>query len=173
MCQRPVPPARQRLAPAAFALLLAALPAAHAADGLTAPRGADVWPQWQARLTVSSLSLMPVSLAERDIPSTGLRLPAVDGALRATSGFLTTPRVSLSGTAGDTPADAAPYVGIGYVGLAAKGGWGLKADLGLVAESGGLRTGRASTGNAGLAWDGALRELRLTPLLQLGVSYAF
>lgn len=168
MCKRPVP-----LAPVAFALLLAAWPAARAADGLATPRGAEVWPQWQARLTVSTMSLMPVSLAERDIPSTGLRLPAVDGALRATSGFLTTPRVSLAGAVGETPADAAPYVGIGYVGLAVKGGWGLKADLGLVAESGGLRSGRAPFGNGGLAWDGALRELRLTPLLQLGVSYAF
>lgn len=168
MCKRPVP-----LASAAFALLLAALPAAHAADGLATPRGAEVWPQWQARLTVSTLSLMPVSLAERDIPSTGLRLPAVDGTLRATSGFLTTPRQTPAGAAGDNTADAAPYVGIGYVGLAAKGGWGLKADLGLVAESGGLRSGRAPFGNGGPAWDGGLRELRLTPLLQLGVSYAF
>lgn len=148
--------------------------AATAADGLAPPRIAEVWPQWQARLTVSTLSLMPVSLAERDFPSTGLRLPAVDGSLRATSGFLAAPRFSLARPPNETPAEAAPYVGLGYVGLAAKGGWGLKADVGIVAEStGSLRSGRAAFGNAGATWDGALRDLRFTPLLQLGVSYAF
>lgn len=166
---------RLRLAFAVAALALGA--AAQAADGLTPPRSTDVWPQWQARLTVSSLSLMPVSLAERDIPSTGLRLPAIDGALRATSGFLATQRPLPAGwgpAGSDTTADVAPYVGIGYVGLAAKGGWGLKADLGIVAEAGaGLRAGRGAFGSTGPTWEGAWRELRFSPLLQLGVSYAF
>ena len=37
-------------------------PQAQAADGLTAPPGEQVWPQWQARLTVSTTTLNPVSL---------------------------------------------------------------------------------------------------------------
>lgn len=167
---------RLRLACAVVALALGSA-AAQAAEGLTPPRSTEVWPQWQARLTVSSLSLMPVSLAERDIPSTGLRLPAIDGALRATSGFLATQRPLPAGwgSAGsDAGADLAPYVGIGYVGLAAKGGWGLKADLGIVAEAGaGLRASRTAFGAGGSAWEGAWRELRFSPLLQLGLSYAF
>lgn len=66
---------------------------------------------------------------------------------------------------------ALPYIGLGYTGLAA--GWGLSADIGL----GGLRPGervRFGAGNPTTAqFENLLNDLRLAPVIQLGVSYAF
>ena len=59
-----------------------------------------------------------------------------------------------------------PYLGLGYSGAPWRNGLAISADLGLVAG----RVG-ALLGNQGL--DGSLRELRLSPVLQLGVRYAF
>lgn len=70
------------------------------------------------------------------------------------------------------PWSAVPYLGIGYSGISLRGGWGFTADVGLAGTGGGLRTRR----EAGLGAQGAedlLRELRLTPVLQFGASYAF
>lgn len=202
---------------ARIAILLPAtwLGAALAADGMAPPKEADVWPQWQARITVSMATLAPVRLtadagaAQRqtlqsgalfsdyyfDMP--GLRLPAATGGLRATSGLLAGARgLAASGLAprprgdarlgfalqsGVSPqaADGAdgtvPYLGLGYTGLSLKGGWGLTADLGLVAEQPGNagRVGRALFGNGSQSWDAALRDMRFSPVLQLGVNYAF
>jgi hypothetical protein len=62
-----------------------------------------------------------------------------------------------------------PYLGVGWTGVSARGGWGLTADLGVAARpaNGGLRVGNTA------ALDDLLRELRLTPVLHFGVSYAF
>lgn len=70
------------------------------------------------------------------------------------------------------PWSAAPYVGVGYSGIDLSGGWGFTADLGLAATTGGLRSRRG----AGFGAQGAeelLRDLRLSPVLQFGASYAF
>jgi hypothetical protein len=66
-----------------------------------------------------------------------------------------------------------PYVGLGYTGLPTKGGWGFSADVGLMALSPGsaVKLGRAFTGGQSL--DDALRDMRLSPLVQVGVSYSF
>lgn len=66
-----------------------------------------------------------------------------------------------------------PYVGVGYSGLSLRGGWSVSADLGLVAQAPGqaVKLGRVFTGTQAL--DEMLRDLRLSPVLQLGVSYAF
>ncbi len=79
-----------------------------------------------------------------------------------------------SGIGGDfsEPWSAVPYLGIGYSGISLRGGWGFTADVGLAGTAGGLRTRR----DAGLGAQGAedlLRDLRLTPVLQFGASYAF
>lgn len=67
---------------------------------------------------------------------------------------------------------AAPYVGIGYSGISLRGGWGFTADLGLAGTVGGLRSRReAGFGVQGV--EDLLRDLRLTPVLQFGASYAF
>ena len=120
------------------------------------------------------------------------------GGLRATSGVILGPRyqpwLGPSGGAGssfsigsqsfgpaalpstnDTAGDTAtlPYLGLGYTGLSARSGWSFSADLGLVAQSPGSasRLGRALGGGQSL--DEAVRDLRLAPLLQVGISYSF
>lgn len=67
-----------------------------------------------------------------------------------------------------------PYVGVGYTGLSARGGWSFSADLGVVAQSPGsaVRLGRVF-GSGGQNLDDLVRDLRMTPMFQLGVSYAF
>lgn len=116
------------------------------------------------------------------------------GGFRATSGLIFGPRASLSiGQPGlaagsvfsigsrpfgqsampntsDTTGDNAtlPYLGVGYTTLAARSGWSFSADLGLVAQTpAGIKAIRSQS------LDDAVREMRLAPLLQLGVSYAF
>ena len=76
------------------------------------------------------------------------------------------------------PADAAaetgpvPYLGLGYTGLSASGRWGYSADLGMLAGArDGLRPARGLTGGKSL--DEAIRDLRWSPMLQVGVSYSF
>lgn len=113
------------------------------------------------------------------------------GGLRATGGVLLGPRNLLWGglpaqgafqigrrsdLGGASPSDddnsTVPYFGIGYTGLSLRGGWGLAVDFGLVAlnsRSAGL-FGNALGSGPGL--DG-MRDLRLSPILQLGVSYSF
>ena len=76
------------------------------------------------------------------------------------------------GEAMSEPWSAAPYVGIGYSGISLRGGWGFTADVGLAGAAGGLRARRDATFGAQGAED-LLRELRLTPVLQVGASYAF
>lgn len=162
-----------------------------------------IWPQWQARHTVLASPVVAMSLWARLDPGTaseGLRTSLLvgdylfsqpqlswwpsGGVLRASSGLVITHRIGqglrgpnvIAGVAAPGHAQgssALPYVGFGYADLSVKGGWSISADIGLVAEgvSSLSRTGRVLLGSQSL--DGAWRELRLTPLLQLGVRYAF
>jgi hypothetical protein len=68
---------------------------------------------------------------------------------------------------------AAPYLGLGYTVGSLKSGWGFSADLGMLALNPGnaVRLGRAFSGGPSL--DEVLRDARLSPLLQVGVSYQF
>ena len=77
------------------------------------------------------------------------------------------------GNIGADAASAAPYLGLGFSGAPWHNGLSISADIGLVAERLGTTpgAGRAVFGNQ--AMDNAARELRLSPLLQLGVRYAF
>ena len=120
------------------------------------------------------------------------------GGLRATGGLIFGPRGALSsgqpGVTGanafsigtrlfsqspmpyslDAPSENAtvPYLGVGYTGLSVRNRWSFSADLGLVAQSPGtVRLGRVVSGGQGL--DDVIRDMRLAPLLQLGVSYSF
>jgi hypothetical protein len=101
-------------------------------------------------------------------PATGLGGRAFSVDRRNLGGFgLTAPT--------DTSLDsgAVPYVGVGYTGLPSRGGWGFSADLGLMALSPGsaVKLGRVFSGNQSL--DDVLRDMRLSPLVQVGVSYSF
>ena len=124
------------------------------------------------------------------------RLPlgaAGSGGFRATSGLMlgngaplwAAPGVGLGrrnasllpGVAGSEMAavDSAniPYLGLGYSGISGRGGWNFAADVGVMALNAGsaVRFGRLFNGSQSV--DDLVRELRLTPVLQLGVSYAF
>jgi hypothetical protein len=108
----------------------------------------------------------------------GSRSAAVSSApaLAGGSGFNASSRkYAATGGAGDAPNDSStlPYLGVGYTNLSVRSGWGFSADLGLLGQSAGssVRFGRSF--NASPSLDDAVRELRMTPLLQLGVSYAF
>jgi hypothetical protein len=96
-------------------------------------------------------------------------------ALSAPQGMAVTqlrqPRGALPGIESSSePWAAVPYIGVGWSGVSVRGGWGVSADLGLAGRSGsngGLRV----SGNQSL--DDLLRELRISPMVQVGVSYAF
>jgi hypothetical protein len=75
---------------------------------------------------------------------------------------------------GDTSGDnqTVPYLGVGYTGLSVRGGWSFSADLGLSLNAGSaVKLGRVFTGSQSL--DDAVRDMRWSPLVQLGVSYSF
>ncbi|MFT3664359.1 hypothetical protein [Piscinibacter sp.] len=148
-------------------------------------------PPWQAGLGADdgsglnprSLSIMGDYLLARWQSADG----GHSGVLRATSGLVVGPRPALwagqSGGSllaperrlfGDARDDggALPYIGVGYSGLAGRGGWSYSADFGLMALGAGnaVRLGRSG---AYQGVDDLVRELRLTPVLQIGASYAF
>ncbi len=81
----------------------------------------------------------------------------------------------LTSGADAAPSDptATPYVGVGYTGLSGKGHWGFSADVGVMALNPGsaVKLGRVFNGNQSL--DDLLREMRWSPLVQVGVSYSF
>lgn len=164
-------------------------------EGLLAHPDDLPWPRWQARFSVSaldvyrpqatSLGLMSDYFFARAASETGRA-----SGFRATGGLVVGPRPSmwmvspamagspLSGAdhrlAGDAPDSfAVPYLGVGYSGLSGRSGWNFSADFGLVGQPARrtVRFGRAYTGTPGL--DEQVRDLRLAPLLQFGVSYSF
>lgn len=124
--------------------------------------------------------------------------PAVAGGLRATGGLVVTSRSaansllarragasgsSLRRLAGHGIADgwsdpsndlvSVPYVGVGYTDLPLRTGWGFRADLGLMAlrPQSAVKFGSVLSGPLGV--DDLLRDMRLSPLIQIGVSYSF
>lgn len=175
---------------------------AHA-EGLRltpSPSDTPVWPLWQARRTVLAAPSSALSLWARsgaagygEVPSAGSHLTLLvgdyfferpglswwpsSGVLRASTGLVVSQQLGIGLRSPDAtsigPNASLPYVGLGYSGLSLRGGWSVSADLGLIAEnpSGLSRAGRALFGSQGL--DAALRELRLSPLLQVGVRYQF
>ena len=88
-------------------------------------------------------------------------------------GFSALARPNLGSSSIDATSDtlAWPYLGIGYSDASLRGGWGFSADVGLAAQSFGLFRAARSLGSQSL--DDTIRDMRLTPVLQLGVSYRF
>lgn len=89
-------------------------------------------------------------------------------------GFTLRSRSSLGlGESASTLTNTVPYLGLGYTGLSPRGGWGFTADVGLMMLN---PAPMARLGRAASSWsttEDLLRELRLTPLVHVGVSYAF
>jgi hypothetical protein len=109
----------------------------------------------------------------------------VSGGLRATTGWLFGGNLALAasqpsassalsvsllrrpGLDDSQAARHAAYVGIGYTGLATRGGWGFNADLGL------LGSPLNASGQRLDSSDITVRDYRLAPAARLGVSYSF
>jgi len=108
----------------------------------------------------------PRSAAWSSLPA---GLTALSGSFSAVRRNFSLANPGLSAEEGNS---SVPYVGVGYTGLqslrATGGGWGFSADVGLVALQ-----PRSSVrfGQQGLSE--SLRDLQLSPLLQLGASYSF
>lgn len=114
------------------------------------------------------------------IKQPGVSLSELAWSSRAAATFGTPSHLQLSSAIGSlepssdaTTYSTMPYVGIGYSGIHAKSGWGFWADVGLVMRSPGnmLGVGRVVSGSQSA--EDLVRELRLSPLLQLGVNYSF
>lgn len=112
-----------------------------------------------------------VILGPRAQPWTGLPSRAGSSFSIGSRPFGTSTMPFANDMVGDTA--TLPYLGLGYTGLSAHSAWRFSADLGLVAQSPGnaSRLGRALGGGQSL--DEVVRDLRISPLLQVGVSYAF
>lgn len=159
-------------------------------------------PQWQANLggdVSTGLKINSVSLFGDYYFSRPVFGARGVGGFRTTGGLIHGPRAQLAvgggsagglgspfsierrwlstgeSPAGEAPTEAAtlPYLGLGYTGLSHKSGWSFNADLGLVALYPGhvVKFGRVVNGAQPL--DEVLRDMRLAPILQFGVSYSF
>ena len=157
---------------------------------------ADLAPLERTGLQVSSLGL----LGDVYFGSTPAPRATSVGGFRATSGLLIGARSTGLGTVSAPtngllatdrrlfgaaaspftyPADptvdntTVPYIGIGYSNLSTKSGWHFSADLGVVSQNPGnmVRFGRVFGGSQSL--DDVVRDMRLAPVVQLGVSYSF
>ncbi len=156
--------------------------------GLLTPADALGSTAWQTRLERDNTPLV----SERNLLSLGL--PTVSqqtlrlmsdyqfstfrlgttGGLRLTGGLLinlrATSSVNGSASTGEGPA-ALPYAGIGYASGDSRGAWGFSADLGLAAQGlGPARLDRLLSGAGSLGGD---MQVRLLPVLRLGMSVAF
>jgi hypothetical protein len=74
---------------------------------------------------------------------------------------------------GADAASASPYLGLGFSGAPWHNGLSISADIGLIAERPGTAPGSGRAVFGSQAMDNAVRELRLSPLLQLGVRDSF
>ena len=74
---------------------------------------------------------------------------------------------------GAEDAGTVPYLGLGYSGTSLKGAFSFSADFGLMALNPGNAVRLGRTFNGGQSLDDVLREVRLAPLVQVGVSYQF
>ena len=177
--------------------------AALAGIGLVAPPADTLWPQWQARIAVQTAALSPLGLSrllEGSAPqrswqggallgdyyfakpsfgsfraSGGLMFGSIGGAPLLTAPVGSRLGLTLQGTGnlptpGTESPGTVPYFGLGFSSAAWWHALSLTADLGWVAEQP-AAAGRAVFGNQGK--DTAWRELRLSPVLQVGLRYSF
>lgn len=79
----------------------------------------------------------------------------------------------LSSEPSPVEANAVPYLGVGYTGASAKGRWGFSADVGVMALNPGSAVKLGKVMGGGQSLDDVLRDMRVSPMFQLGVSYSF
>ncbi len=173
---------------AGFLAGAATLPVAAAGNGLVMRPDALDTPSWQARVEFDQPLLVGTSLGTNwalgQTPVTGrllgdYRIDALrfgqTGGLRLTSGVIVSLR-TVSGTGlvfnTDSTASAQPYAGIGYSGGSARGDWGFSAELGVAAQNPGAASQLGRTSNR-VSFGETVRDLRLQPMVRLGMNYAF
>lgn len=99
----------------------------------------------------------------------------------ASSGGLSGSEKRLFGASATSPAAYAeaadnptvPYLGVGYSNAWPKSGWRFSADVGVVSLSPGNASGIGRVIGGSQSLDDLVRDLRLAPVFQLGVSYSF
>jgi hypothetical protein len=119
-------------------------------------------------VVVGSLAGLPAGVFTPNSPAaTSVAVSLLGGAAGTASSGLTSNGNSSNGTgAGTDSPQAAPYLGLGFTGAAWHNRVSFSADLGLVSDR-----PRALFGNQGM--DNALRDMRLSPVMQLGLRYSF
>jgi hypothetical protein len=181
--------------------LVLAATCSHAADGMSPPTPDSLWPQWQARVQLQTTPVLSFGatkgqeLKGATVLGDYLLAQPAFGAFRATGGIVVG---SLAGVplyralpgqvlglsvqgnglqpllvpVAESP-QPLPYLGLGFSAAPLGGSFSISADLGLVSQNPGssLELGRALLGNQGV--ERAFRELRLSPMAQLSVRYAF
>lgn len=184
-----------------LASLVLAATSSQAAEGLSAPKLDSLWPQWQARVQLQTASLLPFGASKALEVKGGAMLgdyllvqPSF-GVFRATGGIVLGSlagaplykalpgqvlSLSVQGNGlqptllpvAESP-QPLPYFGLGFSAAPLGSGFSISADFGLVSQSPGssVELGRALLGNQGV--ERAFRELRLSPMAQLSVRYAF
>lgn len=169
----------------ALAACLLVTPLAAWADGLSVPRPPETSAHWQARLEFETAlprpGWSPLDLGHGALQRSArlfgdYHLDALrfghTGGLRLTSGLVLNQRIVSAATDGDA-VSAWPYLGIGYSGAGQRGDWGFSADVGMAAQSLGAAARLGRVLNGGLSVGDALRDLRLQPMVRLGVTYNF
>jgi len=107
-----------------------------------------------------------------DYPLEALRFNQTSN-LRVTSGLLLNQRFGPLGSADVDSRNAWPYLGLGLSGNGVRGDWGFQADFGLAAQSLGATMRLSRVLNGGLSVGDAVRDLRLQPVVRLGMNYSF
>ena len=156
-------------------------------------------PRWRAELAPLQRSGLKVGGVLGDVylgaaPATGGQ--AASGGFRATSGLVVGTQPVGSGTSGgltqaqrrlpsvwgpvsgawdEVPGETVtvPYLGVGYSNAWPKSGWRVSADLGLLSYKPGSASGIGRVIGGSQSLDDLVRDMRLAPLVQLGVSYSF
>ena len=167
----------------ALALTLLATPLVALGDGLTPSPGSLSPSRWQSRMEFSSsvnrADWAPFGLGTNfqtaslftDYRFDALRLGQTGG-LRLTSGLLLSQRSLFVAGEGDSRT-AWPYFGVGFSSGSTAGEWGFSADLGMAAQSLGATVRLSRLLGGGLSLSDAVRDLRLQPVVRLGVNYSF
>ena len=177
---------RLMLGVCAAASLASAADARAEGDGLAASAERVPWARFDARVVSPRwrADLVPLERSGLKIGSVGLfgdvyfGGPAVDtraaaGGFRATSGLVISGRSSTGPTDATIDTSTVPYFGVGYSNTWPKSGWRFNADLGVVSHSPGSATGIGRVIGGSQSLDDLVRDLRLAPVAQLGVSYSF
>ena len=156
-------------------------------DGLATSADRVPWARFDARIVASPswrADLLPFERSGLRIGGVGLlgdvyfggaatdRRASAAG-FRATSGIVIGSRAPFGLADASADISTVPYVGVGYSNAWPKSGWRFNADLGVVSRSPGNVTGIGRVVGGSQSLDDLVRDLRLAPVVQLGVSYSF